>query len=129
MTTPPEGPKTSSDGSQVPVQATSAFNQETSEEVPTVQQDFMRKGAPISDPGEALRNPHAAELNRLNSFLMEAFPREMGKQGNSSRMETPVDVVIRLLKARGALPGVRRCAEQYCNLPDDHDGQHGFVNY
>lgn len=119
---------TSADGSQVPAQSTSGFVQDTAEEVPVAAPAFMRGGAPISDPGEALRNPHAAEINKLNSFLMQAYPREMHRS-NIVGSETPVDVAIRLLKGLGATVGGARCSDEYCNLPANHDGNHGFINY
>jgi hypothetical protein len=130
---------TSADGSEVPLQATSGVTQDTSEEVPTVQPDFSRVpgigastiGAnPIlsSDPGEALRNPLVGEMNKLRSFLMQAFPREMHRT-NITNAETPVDVAIRLLKGLGVVTAGERCSEEYCNLPANHDGSHGFVNY
>lgn len=119
---------TAADGSQVPSQATSGYTQETSEEVPTAHPEFMRSGAPISDPGEALRNPYAAEVNRLQTFLMTAYPQEMART-NVVKAESPVDVAIRLLRGLGASAPVARCSDQYCNLPANHDGSHGFVNY
>jgi hypothetical protein len=125
---------TSADGSQMPVQATSGLVQDTSEEVPTVQPDFSRVpgiGASTvvsSDPGEALRNPAVGELNRLRSFLMQAYPREM-HHANLTRAESPVDVAIRLLKGLSAISTGPKCSDEYCNLPANHDGQHGFVNF
>lgn len=116
------------DGSQVPAQATSGYVQDTSEEVPTAHPEFMRSGAPISDPGEALRNPYAAEMNRLQTFLMTSFPREMVRT-NVVAAESPVDVAIRLLQGMGSTAIVARCESEYCNLPQNHDGDHGFVQY
>lgn len=108
----------------VPTQATSGMVQDTSEEVAPV----MVHGAPIADPGEALRNPHAGEINRLHSFLMTAFPGAMGRT-NVQTPETPVDVAIRLLTGLSATGTHRRCTAEYCNLPAEHDGDHGFINY
>jgi hypothetical protein len=129
---------TSADGSQVPIQATSGVTQDTSEEVPTIQPDFSRfdgstgaglpEGVVSSDPGEALRNPLVGEMNKLRSFLMMAFPREMHRS-NLTKAETPVDVAIRLLKGLGAAGRGPTCTDEYCNLPLNHDGDHGFVNY
>lgn len=119
---------TSVDGSQVPSQATSGYVQDTADEVPVAHPEFMRTGVPISDPGEALRNPYAAEVNRLNNFLMTAYPKEMTRS-NVVVPETPVDVAIRLLQGLGVTTGNARCPEQYCNLQANHDGEHGFVNF
>lgn len=120
---------TAADGSQVPSQSTSGYTQDTSEEVPAGAPDFMSTGAPISDPGEALRNPHAGELNKLQNFLMTAYPREM-RRTNVPVQETPVDVAIRLLQGMGVTTGsAARCTAEYCNYPANHDGEHGFVNY
>lgn len=114
---------TAADGSQVPSQVTSGYVQDTSDEIPV-----RLSGAPISDPGEALRNPYAGELNKLQTFLMTAFPREM-RRTNVVRPESPVDVAIRLLQGFGASANVARCPDEYCNLPVNHDGDHGFVQY
>ncbi len=119
---------TTADGSQVPTQSTSGYTQDTAEEVPMGHPEFMRTGVPVSDPGEALRNPYAAEINKLNNFLMLAYPREMSRS-NVVSPETPVDVAIRLLQGLGVTTGSARCREQYCNLQANHDGEHGFVNY
>ena len=114
---------------QVPTQTTSGQTTDTSHvEVPAVPV-LGHHGAPIADPGEALRNPYAAELNRLHSFLMTRFPRQMNRS-NTQLPESPVDAAIRLLSGLGtAGTGIVRCPEQYCNLPKDHDGDHGFVTY
>lgn len=114
----------------IPTQLTSGQVADTTEEVPQLRMDgYMQHGAPISDPGEAMRNPHAAEVNRLNSFLMSKFPRQMDRT-NRPQQESPVDAAIRLLSGLAtAGTGLVRCAEQYCNLPQNHDGNHGFVNF
>jgi hypothetical protein len=114
---------TSADGSQVPTQVTSGFVQDTSEDVPV-----QPHGAPISDPGEAIRNPFAGEVNKLNNFLMTAFPNEMNRS-NLTVPETPVDVAIRLLKGLSVVGGGTRCPVEYCNLPINHDGEHGFISF
>jgi hypothetical protein len=119
---------TSADGSQVPTQATSGVTQDTSEEVPTIQPDFSRVVGIAADPGAALRVPLLGEMNKLRNFLMQAYPREMNKT-TASGPESPVDVAIRLLKGLGVVTGGAKCAEEYCNLPVNHDGPHGFVNY
>lgn len=119
---------TSADGSQVPVQATSGLVQDTSEEVPVVQPDFTRVTGKAADPGEAIRNPLQAEMNRLRTFLMTSYPREM-HHATLTRSESPVDVAIRLLKGLNVVTTGAKCAEEYCNLPQNHDGNHGFVNY
>lgn len=113
---------TSADGSQVPSQVTSGYVQDTSDEVPVVH------GAPIADPGEAIRNPYAGELNRLQTFLMTSFPQEMNRS-NVVTPESPVDVAIRLLKGLGVVTGSNRCQTEYCNLPVNHDGEHGYISY
>lgn len=114
---------TSANGSQVPTQVTSGYVQETSEEVPV-----PIHGAPIADPGEALRNPFAGEINRLHGFLMVSFPNEMNRS-NLVAPESPVDVAIRLLKGLSTVGGGTRCPVEYCNLPINHDGDHGFISY
>lgn len=119
---------TTPSGHQMPVQATSGLTHDTTMEGPSFPPDFIRQGAPIADPGEALRNPHAAEINRLNSFLMTSFPTEMNRT-NRQAPESPVDVAIRLLQGLGATSAGPRCGQQYCNLPLNHDGDHGFVQY
>lgn len=115
---------------EVPAQSTSGQNADTTEDVPKLNMpEYMRHGAPIVDPGEALRNPHAAEVNRLNSFLLKQFPRQMDLT-NRPQQETPVDAAIRLLSGLGTSgTHLVRCAEQYCNLPQGHDGDHGYVNF
>jgi hypothetical protein len=118
---------TTPSGHQVPVQATSGATYDTSEESPSIVPGFAH-GAPISDPGEALHNSQAADLNRLNSFLMTSFPREM-QRTNRAVPESPVDVAIRLLRGLGSTGTGVRCSQEYCNLPIDHDGDHGFINY
>jgi hypothetical protein len=119
---------TTPSGHQVPLQATSGATYDTSVEAPSQAADFMTHGAPITDPGTALRNPYAAEVNRLNSFLMSAFPGEMNRT-NVVGGESPVDVAIRLLQGLGSTGAGARCGTQYCNLPRNHDGQHGYVQY
>lgn len=114
---------TAADGSQVPSQVTSGYVQDTSDEIPV-----RLSGAPISDPGEALRNPYAGELNKLQTFLMTAFPQEMNRS-NTVKLESPVDVAIRLLTGMGVVTGSNRCPAEYCNLPANHDGDHGFISY
>jgi hypothetical protein len=114
---------------QVPAQATSGQVVDTTEDgtvvpIPT----FMNHGAPISDPGEALRNPYAADVNRLNNFLMEKFPQEMSRTNRPVR-ETPVDTAMRLLAGMATGGVFARCAAEYCNLPAEHDGDHGYVHY
>lgn len=120
----------SNQDNQVPTQATSGQTADTTEETPRLNMpDYMQHGAPIADPGEALRNPHAAELNRLNSFLMTRFPAETKLQ-NRQKPETPVDTAIRLLSGLGTQgTGIKRCGEEYCNLPESHDGDHGYVQF
>lgn len=119
---------TTADGSQMPVQSASGYTQDTSSEVPASSPEFMRSGAPVSDPGEALRNPYAGEINKLHNFLMTAYPQEMART-NVVTKETPVDVAIRLLQGLGVTTGNARCQVEYCNLQQNHDGDHGFVNY
>jgi hypothetical protein len=119
---------TTPSGHQVPLQVTSGATHDTSVEAPSTVAPFMDHGAPIADPGTALRNPHAAEINRLNTFLMSRFPREIGRT-NVAVAESPVDVAIRLLQGLGATGTGPRCPEQYCNLPVNHDGNHGYINY
>lgn len=114
---------------QVPAQATSGQTTDTTAEAPEVQlPGFMSHGAPIVDPGEALRNPYAADVNRLNNFLMEKFPQQMSMT-NRSKKETPVDAAIRLLSGLATGGAFVRCATEYCNLPAQHDGDHGFVHF
>ncbi len=119
---------TTPQGHEVPVQATSGATADTSTESPAFVPGFMVSGAPITDPGEALRNPYAAEVNRLNGFLMQAFPAEMNRT-NRPISETPVDAAIRLLVGLGATGTGPRCAVEYCNLAANHDSPHGFVQY
>jgi hypothetical protein len=117
---------TTPSGHQVPIQATSGGTYDTSEETPAVA--LMTHGAPIADPGEALRSPWAAEVNRLHSFLMTNFPREM-QRTNVASPDSTVDIAIRLLQGLGSTGAGARCATEYCNLPLNHDGDHGFINY
>jgi len=117
-----------SDGSQVPSQVTSAYTQDTASEVPVAHPDYMSTGAPIGDPGVALRDTYAAEINRLNTFLMTAYPREMNRS-NVVAPESPVDVAIRLLQGLSTSNPGGKCPAEYCNLQANHDGDHGFVNY
>jgi hypothetical protein len=115
-------------GHQVPSQATSGYVADTSVEGPATVPAFMRTGAPITDPGQALRDPYAAEINKLHAFLMQAFPSEMTRS-NTVAPESPVEVVIRLLQGFGATGAMVRCSAEYCNLPMNHTGDHGFVQY
>jgi hypothetical protein len=117
---------TTPSGHQVPAQATSGTTYDTSVEAPS--QQFVSPAAPITDPGQALRDPNAAELNRLHTFLMTNFPREM-QRTNVAAPETAVDVAIRLLQGLGSTGAGVRCTTEYCNLPLNHDGDHGYVNY
>lgn len=119
---------TTPSGHQVPVQTTSGATYDTSVEAPSASPSFMTNGAPIADPGQALRDQYAAEVNRLHTFLMVNFPKEMGRT-NVPNPETPVDVAIRLLQALGSTGAGPRCSQEYCNLPLNHDGQHGFISY
>lgn len=115
---------------QVPTQATSGQVADTTEDTPQLDgANYMRHGAPVTDPHEVMNNPFAADVNRLNSFLMTRFPRQMDLT-NRQKGESPVDVAIRLLSGLGTSgTGLQRCPEQYCNLPMDHDGEHGYVNF
>ncbi len=115
---------TAADGSQVPSQVTSGYVQDTSDEVPVTQ----AAGTPMNDPGTALRDPNAAELNKLHTYLMTAYPQEMTRS-NVVKQESPVDVAIRLLSGFGVVTGSNRCPAEYCNLPANHDGDHGFISY
>lgn len=111
---------------QVPTQATSGQSADTTEENPSL---AMPHGAPIADPAEAMHNPYAADVNRLNNFLMTRFPRQMSKTSRPVQ-ESPVDAAIRLLSGLATSgTGVQRCPEEYCNLPANHDADHGYVNY
>lgn len=116
---------TTPSGHQVPVQAVSGATYDTSVEAPSV---ALTHGAPIADPGTALRDPYAAEVNRLHSFLMTNFPKEMGRT-NTPTPEGAVSVAIRLLQGMGSTVAGVRCREEYCNLPQNHDGNHGYVSY
>lgn len=113
-------------GHQVPSQAVSGGTYDTSVESPSTQ--FTTPVAPIADPGQALRDSNAAELNRLHTFLMTNFPREM-QRTNVAVPETAVDVAVRLLQGLGSTAAGPRCPQEYCNLPLNHDGDHGFINY
>lgn len=111
---------------EVPLQSTSGQTADTTEDSLHVE---MHHGAPIADPGEALRNPYAADVNRLNNFLMTRFPRQMSATSRPVQ-ESPVDAAIRLLSGLATSgTGLARCPEQYCNLPVNHDGDHGYVTY
>jgi hypothetical protein len=116
------------DGSQVPSQVTSGYVQDTSDEAPATHPQYMATGAPIVDPGVALRDTYAAEINRLNTFLMTAYPREISRS-NVVAPESPVDIAIRLLQGLSTVNPGRKCPAEYCNLQSNHDGDHGFVNY
>lgn len=116
----------SADGSQVPAQVTSAYTQDTADEAPVTHPDVV--GTPLSDPGEALKDPAKAELNKLHTFLMTAYPQEMTRS-NVVKPESSVDVAIRLLQGLGVTTGTPRCPAEYCNLPANHDGAHGFITY
>lgn len=115
---------TAADGSQVPSQVTSGYVQDTSDEVPVAKV----AGAPMNDPGTALRDPSAAELNKLHTYLMTAYPQEMARS-NVVKPESAADVAIRLLSGLGVVTGTSRCPAEYCNLPANHDGDHGFISY
>jgi hypothetical protein len=111
---------------EVPLQSTSGQNADTTED--GLHADLPH-GAPIADPGEALRNPYAADVNRLNNFLMTRFPRQMSGPTRPVQ-EGPVDAAIRLLSGMATSgTGIQRCPEQYCNYPVNHDGDHGYVTF
>lgn len=118
---------TAADGSQVPHQVTSGYVADTSAEDPS-RALFMRSGAPIADPGVALHDWASGEINKLNTFLMTAFPREMSRS-NVTAPQSPVDVAIRLLTGMGSVSAGAKCSVEYCNLQANHDGDHGYVNY
>lgn len=119
---------TTPSGHQAPMQAVSGATQDTTEEAPSAFPPFMDHGAPTADPGEALRNPFVAEINRLHSFLATRFPKELTRS-NTVHGESPVDIAIRLLRGLGSTGAGPRCAQEYCNLPSGHDGDHGYVHY
>lgn len=110
----------------VPVQAVSGGVHDSTQE--SASAPLLVHGAPIADPGEALRNPYAAELNRLHTFLVTSFPREVGRT-NVQKPESTVDIAMRLLRGLSTTGPYVRCSAEYCNLPVDHDGEHGFVHF
>jgi hypothetical protein len=48
---------------------------------------------------------------------------------NVASPESTVDVAVRLLQGLGSTGAGVRCTTEYCNLPLNHDGDHGFINY
>lgn len=83
-------------------------------------------------PSTTTKPPSAApphQVKRLREFIEATFP-DASKPG-----EPIADTAIRLLslvtvsrsEVEGALSS--RCTEQYCNKPDGHQGEHGWVNY
>lgn len=84
-------------------------------------------------PGTAQRPKSGAppmQLKRLREYLDSAYPYA------SLPGEATVDTAIRLMQGLTAQPGAVaekqayvRCSQEYCNLPIDHQSEHGWVNY
>lgn len=107
---------------EVPSVATTGQTHDTSEDNAALE---LPHGAPASDPGQVLNNPHLAELQRLHNFLMLNYPSEMGRT-NRQTAESPVEVAMRLLSGTSHTTKTP-CSQPYCNLPADHGGDHGWV--
>lgn len=87
------------------------------------------------EPGAAEKPKSGAppmQVKRLKDYLAESFP-DAAITG-----EAPADTAIRLLQGMSAQPAaavevaaamVARCPEQYCNQPQGHTGEHGWVNF
>lgn len=70
------------------------------------------------------------EITKLASFLDDAFPGERSRS-NRQVPEPVVDTAIRLLQSLSAaapLSVLSRCPQEYCNRPEGHEGDHGWVH-
>ena len=86
-------------------------------------------------PAEAEKPKSAAppmQVKRLKDYLAESFPDA------ATTGEAPADTAIRLLQGMSAQPAAAvevaaamtaHCTEQYCNQPQGHTGEHGWVNF
>lgn len=105
----------------VPTMATSGGTHDTTED----NAQLVLPKPPTDDPGEALSNPHVADLNRLHNFLIVNYPNEFNRT-NRQKPETAVEIAMRLLSGVGT-SRVPTCQSPYCNLPNNHQGDHGWV--
>lgn len=108
--------------SEQPTQVTSGQTAETSAD------NLTPVGAPdysvddVDDP--------TFQVVKLATWLEENFPQERSRS-NRQVPESPVDTAIRLLQALSAsapLSVLPRCGEPYCNRPESHEGEHGWVH-
>lgn len=79
------------------------------------------------DPGDALRDVHAGEVNRLRSYLAARFPAEFEAAvaaGDPAR--NPVTLACRLLDRLPLTPGtgIVPCPVAHCNKPAGHIDPH-----
>jgi len=79
---------------------------------------------------ERLNGSPVQQIARLKAYLNQAHPEEMVAT-NRQHPEHPADIAIRLLQGMSAVhpTAVTRCAQNYCNKPDGHADEHGWVNY
>jgi hypothetical protein len=86
-------------------------------------------GAESFEQGTETGDPNFA-LAKLASFLEDFFPEEV-RRTNVQVPDSPVDVAIRLLQGLSAsapLSALPRCSEDYCNQPQGHSSEHGWVH-
>lgn len=91
--------------------------------------------ADLVPPGQTAHVPlngsPVQQISRLKHFLEITFPDEMSTS-NRQHKEHPADIAIRLLTgltARAHPSQLQRCDEQYCNKPQGHADEHGWINY
>ena len=121
--TPRQTPAKQTPVGDVPGQATSGVTHDTTED--NAQLQFPPAAHPVHSPAEVLNDPRLGDLNRLHNFLMINYPTEFGRS-HANRPESAVEIAMRLLS------GVQNtrvavCQAPYCNLPLNHQSDHGWV--
>lgn len=91
--------------------------------------------ADLIPPGQtshvALNGSPMQQVKRLKDYLEINFPDEMTRS-NSQHKEHAADIAIRLitgLTAKAHPSQVAHCKQDYCNKPEHHIDEHGWVNY
>lgn len=86
---------------------------------------------PGADAHVALNGSPMQQVKRLKDYLEINYPDEMTRS-NKQVKEHPADIAIRLLTGMAAKAhpaSVQRCAQNYCNKPQNHIDEHGWINY
>lgn len=94
----------------------------------TTTQDIVPPGA---DTHVAKNGSPMMQVKRIKDFLEINYPDEM-QRSNKQVVEHPADIAIRLLAgltAKAHPSQVVRCAFNYCNKPESHIDEHGWIQY